>query len=325
MHDFPHPHEAVAAGLRIIGIEGDGDGLVGRQLRALAQDAHGRAFFPNHLVRPQGAIRGALPILGDDFQQLRRSDGDGDQRVFVGQDLPCIGDGDRPGGDFGSAEGAVEDGIDRGLVAAQGFGKTLAEKLGERAFAVFSGDGCLERCEDAGELFLGRFQLGLGKVDHAGIEVDALVHVCRCRRLCDQLAAVHIEGEVDLAAVDSVVVRLGVERAADFQRGHVRMGVPGDEYVRTRCLREGVADRVCEIIFLQMPVVAEHDDGIRLGGTRLGDGLFQGERRIGRGDAAEGFRHQPEGEPRCHKADECDPETRDFPHSPRDHLFGSTC
>lgn len=274
-NDFPEAHEGLSAGLGVIAVEGDGEpGAGGDGLVVVLETEDVSLAVDGENEGPEGAV-GLIDfvIFLDDFDEFFGAEFDGGEEVFVGQQFPTIADGDTTDRQVAGAESAVENAIDGCLIAFEGSREAFAEKAGEGIVGPGSLDGGGDCANLAGELFGGCFEIGPGHFHDSGIEGEGLVHENRGHSSVDEFAGFQVECQVNPPAVDAMVAGLGAEDVSGHPRGFVLMGVTGEKDVYLWGLFEGFPDGIGEVVRGAPTDVSHDDDGIRLGGSRFGDGF----------------------------------------------------
>ena len=255
-------------------------------------------------------------ILGHHLDKLRPGELRDDEEIFIGNQLPAIGDRERAGRQIATEKRPVEDAVDRRAVLGKRRGKRLAEDRPQPAPPPLPLDRRRDRRHRAGELLVGRSEIGAGQGHHLRVEGVTIVHEEREHAPIDELAGVEIKRQIDAATVDPVIARLRAEDVVDEPGRPVLMGMPGEIDVDPLHASEDAADWI-GVVVLEAPAhVPEDNDRLGPGIAALGHGLRERRAGIGGGGAAEGFGIEPGGEAGRDQADQADAEAADLADRP---------
>ena len=174
------------------------------------------------------------------------------------------------------------------------------------------GEGFEEFANGAGERLFRSVKVSAGEREDERVERDLVVHTDGGGFALEKATRDAVEGEVDFASVDTVVVGLGVEDAVDDFAGVVLVGVTAKVGGELREFAGECADAVGVIVAAGEAHVPGEEDGVGLEGgdfAQEGAESFHGIKGL---ETAEFFQRQPGCKCGGGEAEDGDAEASDF-------------
>ncbi len=168
--------------------------------------------------------------------------------------------------------------------------ETFTQQRDQTAAPPLAGDWAGHRGHFPGQFRVGSRQIGPSRLHDGGVELEAVVHQQGEGSPIDEFAGIQVEGQVDPAAMNPVVARLGAEHVVHHPGRLVLVGVAREINVDALGSREHRPHGVGIVVVEPPAHVADHNHGVDLFTPHLPNRGGQRLHRVERCRPAERFR-----------------------------------